>query len=237
VNERDVTLAHLPEIDRHQRTVDAVQLLAEVFPYEGEDPNSWPWCAQLLTHAQVVLGHARALQLTIPPLGELFTRIGIYLWGRGLDVRLARELHEEALSMRQQLYAGDHSRIADSLTVLALDLRSLGEPTRARELDEQALAMYQRLYDGDNPNVANSLSNLALVLHDLGEAERARELHEQALAMRRRLFEGDHPDVANSLNNLAFDLRRAGEHARGAGVGRAGPGDAPAAGGAAIIPW
>ena len=105
---QDVTLAHLPDADRHQRTVDAVELLAGLFPYEGEEPDEWPRCAQLLTHAQAVLDHARAVQLTSPALSELLSRTGSYLWGRGLDLRLARELHEQALAMRQRLYDGDH---------------------------------------------------------------------------------------------------------------------------------
>lgn len=101
--------------------------------------------AQLLTHAQAVLGHAHALQLTSPSLSELLSRTGNYLWGRGLNVRLARELHEQALAMRQRLHDGDHRSVADSLTILAGDLSALGEHGRARELDEQALAMRQRL--------------------------------------------------------------------------------------------
>jgi hypothetical protein len=142
---QDVTLAHLPDEGRRQRTVDAVELLAGLLPYAGDDPSTWPRCAQLLTHAQAVLGHAHAVQLTSPALSELLTRTGGYLWGRGLDVRLARELHEQALAMRQRLFDGDDRSVADSLNVLALDLYALGEHGRARELDEQAQAMRQRL--------------------------------------------------------------------------------------------
>ena len=58
-----VTLAHLPRADRHQRTVEAVQLLAELFPAASQDPDEWPRSTQLLPHAQAVLDHARALQL------------------------------------------------------------------------------------------------------------------------------------------------------------------------------
>jgi hypothetical protein len=53
-----VILAHLTEADRDQRLVDAVELLAELFPYPGEDPDGWPRSAQLLAHTQVVLDHA-----------------------------------------------------------------------------------------------------------------------------------------------------------------------------------
>lgn len=186
---QDVTLAHLPDADRHQRTVDAVGLLAELFPYQGDDPDSWPRCAQLFAHAQAVLDRARAVQFASRALSELLTCAGNYLWGRGLDVRLARELHEQALTIRQQLYDGDHKSVADSLTTLGIVLRSLGEYGRARELAEQALAMYQRLFEGDHPRVAESLSELAIDLRELGEHGRARELDEQAMAMRERLKE------------------------------------------------
>jgi tetratricopeptide (TPR) repeat protein len=209
-----VTLAHLPEADRKQRVADAVELLGRLFPYAGEDPREWPRCAQLLAHAQAVLDHAHVMQLTSPAVSELLTRTGRYLGGRGLNARLAVELHERALAIRQQLHDGDHRSIADSLTLLAGDLRVLGEYRRARELDEQALAMYRRLYEGDHPSVASSLSNLANDLAVLEDYDGARELHEQALAMDQRLYEGDHPSVATSLGNLGTDWTALGQYGR-----------------------
>jgi tetratricopeptide (TPR) repeat protein len=209
-----VTLAHLPPADRHQRLVDVVELLANLFPWEGENPDGWPRSGQLLAHSQVVLEHARAEQLSSPALAELLTCTGSYLWGRALDVQLARELHEEALAMRQRVYEGDHPDMAASLTILANDLRDLGEPERARDLNEQALALYQRLYEGDHSSVAVALNNLAVALSELGEHARARDLNEQALAMRQRLYDGDHPNVALSMSNLAAALSQLGELAR-----------------------
>ena len=64
---------------------------------------------------------------------------------RGLDRQLVREVLEQALAMRQQLYEGDHPAVAASLNSLARDLRRLGEFEQARELDEQAEAMRQRI--------------------------------------------------------------------------------------------
>jgi hypothetical protein len=140
-----ITLAHLPEDDRHQRTLDAVELLDGLFPYTGSDPDGWPRCAQLLAHTQAVLDHARTMHLTSSSLSELLGSTGVYLWGRGLDVQLARELHERSLAMRQRLYEGDHPDVAISLNNLAVNLRALGEHERARELNEQALAMQERI--------------------------------------------------------------------------------------------
>ena len=112
---QDVTLAHLPPADRHQRIVDAVELLAGLFPHTGEDPDGWPRSGQLLGHAQAVVDHARALELTSPELSELLDHAGRYLWGRGLDVQLARQFHEQALAMRQRLFDGDHPDVAQGV--------------------------------------------------------------------------------------------------------------------------
>ena len=211
---QDIILARLGDADRQGRTAEAVGLLAELFPYQGSEPASWPRCAQLLAHAQAVLGRARTSQLTSAALAGLLARTGVYLRDRGLSVRLAGQLHEQALAMYQRLYEGDHPHVADSLGNLAFDLTELGEYGRARDLSEQALAMEQRLSDGDDPHVAASLTNLAYAVRILGEYGRARELDEQALAMYQRLHEGDHPYVAASLTNLAIDVRELGEHGR-----------------------
>ena len=192
-----VTLDHLPEAERKQHITEAVELMAELFPYQGGEPDRWPQCAQLLLHAQTLIDHALAAQLGSPELARLLTSVGIYLRDRGLDRRLARQMHEQALAMYRRLYEGDNVNVANGLNILAIDLGELGEYGRARELHEQALAMRQRLYEGDHPDVAASMNNLAIDLHQAGEHERARELDEQALAMRQRLYEGDHPDVAS----------------------------------------
>jgi tetratricopeptide (TPR) repeat protein len=209
-----VTLDHLHEPERKQHVTEAVELMAELFPYEGYEPDRWHECAQLLLHAQTLIDHAPAAQLGMHDLARLLTSVGIYLYDRSLDRRLARQMHEQALAMYRQLYEGDNVNVANGLNNLATDLGELGDYRRARELHEQALAMRQRLYEGDHPDVAASMNNLAIDLRQAGEDERARELDEQALAMRQRLHEGDHPHVATSMNDLAIDLRRAGEHKR-----------------------
>ena len=209
-----VTLAHLSDADRQQCVADAVGLLDGLFPWQGWQPDRWPRCAQLLAHAQALLDHAQATQLISPPVAGLLTSTGNYLWGRRLDVRLARQLHEQALAINQRLHEGDHSDVAGSMHHLANNLRAQGEHRRARELDEQALAMRQRLYQGDHSDVASSMNNLANDLRALGEHERAGELHEQALVMKQRLHQGDHSDVAGSMHDFANDLRALGEHER-----------------------
>jgi tetratricopeptide (TPR) repeat protein len=207
-----VTLAHLPDANRQQRTAEGVELLAGLFPWEGLQPADWPQSALLLAHAQALFNHAWGTQLNTEPMGRLLTSTGNYVRGRGLDFRLAVNLHEQAVALYQRLYDGDHGSIADSLTNLAFGLHELREYEQARELNEQALAMNQRLYHGDNDHLIVTMINLGRDLNALGKRERARELGEQVLAMCQRLYQDDHTLVATSLGNLAADLRALGEH-------------------------
>jgi hypothetical protein len=96
---QEVTLGRLSDADYEQHTAEAVRLLAELFPFKGHEPSQWPRCAQLLSHAQAVLNHARNLPLAIPSLARLLTSTSNYLSGRALNVRVAVEFHEQALAM------------------------------------------------------------------------------------------------------------------------------------------
>jgi tetratricopeptide (TPR) repeat protein len=204
---RIVIQDNLLESDRERYISDAIELMAELFPLGGDEPDSWPQSAQLLPHAQTLIDHPLSAQANTRGLANLLMSVGDYLHGRGLDWLLARQMHEQAVAIYQQLDEHDSFDVASGLTHLARDLNRLGEHEGARELNQQALVMYKRIYEGDHHSVAQTLINLAADLTAFGEHERARELDEQALAMRQRLYQGDHPEVAMSLNNLAFDLR------------------------------
>ncbi len=209
-----VTLHHLPDQDRHELVGRAVALLAALLPEESWLPEGWPTCARLLPHAYALMEHAHQQQLVTAAYAELLSGMGDYVWARGLGLARARDLHQQAVAVHQQLYDGDHPDLAASLTGFAWDLHELGDHTQARRLHEQALAMVQRLYEGDHPQIAWILTALADDLRALGEHARARELDEQALAMLQRLDVGDREDLAVALDGLAADLRRLGKPAR-----------------------
>ncbi len=113
-------------------------------------------------------------------------------------------LAEQALTLAESLYQGDHPDVASSLNNLAGLYQSHGRLSEAEPLYDRALGMYERLFDGDHPDVASSLNNLALLYYSQGRLSEAEPLYDRALGMYERLFDGDHPDVASSLNNLAL---------------------------------
>lgn len=221
--------------NHRQRVLDAVEMLAALFPKTPSEPANWPTCAQLASHATSVLAHARSEDLENEAIASLLTRVGRYFLCSGLSFADARELHHEALRMREHMHEGDHPEVARGMVHLAVDLNEVGDPTSARELHETALAMRRRLYSQDHPDVAHSLDNLGNVLHILGVYDLARQHHELGLEMRQRLYTGDHPNVAYSLSNLAGDLHRLGDTSRARGLNeqalamrqRLDPGDHP----------
>ena len=108
-----VTLARLSEADHHQRTVEAVELLAGLFPLEGHRSGA------MADGGAVAQPTARPCWITSrrrsSPAQQwraCLTKVGNYFWGRVRDLRRARALHEQALAMCQRLYEGDHPDVA-----------------------------------------------------------------------------------------------------------------------------
>src|SRR3954454_1450539 len=96
-----VTQHNLPDLEWKQHITEVIELMAALFPYEGDQPDRWPQCAQLLLHAQTLINHALAAQLGITELADLLTCVGIYVRHRNLDHRLAHQMHEQALTIYQ----------------------------------------------------------------------------------------------------------------------------------------
>jgi hypothetical protein len=60
-----------------------------------------------------------------------------------------------------------------SATILAHDLRELGEVQAARDLDQDTLDRRRRVLGQDHPDTLASATNLAHDLRELGEADDA----------------------------------------------------------------
>jgi non-specific serine/threonine protein kinase len=145
------------------------------------------WCAR-------ALGTPGARERT-PERAKALNAAGVLAYQQR-DYPAARALHEESLSIRQQL--GDRKGIADSLNNLGLVVCDQGDFAAARALHEESLAIKREV--GDRPGIANSLNNLGNVAYDQAEFTRARALYEDSLAIVQGL--GDREAVARLLGNL-----------------------------------
>jgi tetratricopeptide (TPR) repeat protein len=114
------------------------------------------------------------------------------------DYSAARALHEESLSIRQEL--SDQWDIAGSLSNLGLIARDQGDYATARALYTESLTILRA--EGYDQGAANALSNLGVVAHRQGNYDDAAQLHTESLALRRTL--GDQRGIAISLINLGL---------------------------------
>jgi tetratricopeptide (TPR) repeat protein len=188
----------------------AIRFLAEGFPRAWGRPDSWPLCARLLPHSEVVIGRLGAVDLERQAMSSLMNLVGLYLHQRA-EYLLARPLNERALAITEKVLGPEHPRTATSLDNLANLLRDQGELDAARALHERALAIREKVLGPEHPRTATSLNNLANLLRDQGELDAARALHDRALAIREKVLGPEHPQTATNLNDLALVLCEQGE--------------------------
>ena len=204
--------------EREAWLTDAIRLLHAVIPEEPQlDPASWPLCARLVAHVQVVdelVGDAGGEALAV---SALMNRIGSYLRCTG-DLRLARRAYERALAIRERELGPEHVETAESLNDLAGLLRERGELVAARPLHERALAIRERTLGPEHASTSNSLNNLGFLLRDQGDLVGARRLLERAVAIRERALGPEHPGTATCLNNLGLVLWDQGDLAGARGL-------------------
>lgn len=117
-------------------------------------------------------------------------------------------MHERALTIRQNLFGGDHPAVAQSLSNTGSSLSALGRLQAALERFEATVGMLERLLkDRDHAELARAHSNLASALRKLRRIDAALEHEQKALAMWQRVHrEQDHPDTASGLHNVATQL-------------------------------
>jgi TIR domain/Tetratricopeptide repeat len=126
------------------------------------------------------------------------------------DLAGARQLHEQALAMREQMFGREHLVTAESLSNLSLLLWAQGDLTAARSLAERVLAIHEAAFGTEHSATATSYNNLALLMQAQGELAGARPLLERALAIYERTL-GDHPSTSVCIANLAFVVATLGE--------------------------
>jgi tetratricopeptide (TPR) repeat protein len=183
----------------------AVRLVNAAFP--NVEVQTWPTCAQLLSHAFVTVEHARALKIEDEQTSRLLNQVGFYLRERALFTE-ARTALEQALAMRERVLGSDHPDTAQSLNNLGSLLRDLGDLNGARSNYERALTIREKALGQDHPSTAQSLNNLGFLIQTQGNLARARPYLERALGIRENVLGPDHPDTATSLNTLGFLLHR-----------------------------
>lgn len=184
----------------------AVRILRTAFPYDEEDPHTWPECAPLLPHVFSAAEHAEELNSAQKVLGPLLNETGLYFHEVG-EFNKSRNILEKALLMTEKVYGINHPEIAAITSNLGGVLQDFGDLQGAKKVFERVITINEKIYEPDNPRVSTGFNNLGLVLRDLGDFQGAKKAVEQALAIDEKKYGQGSQRVATDMNNLGLILR------------------------------
>jgi tetratricopeptide (TPR) repeat protein len=191
----------------HESVGRLIARLAEQYPSDGYNPQSWLLCAQLTPH--LTAQKAAAVE-GMPIWPVLLSRGGSYVWGRG-SFKQAASFYRDALAIREKTLEPEHPDTAENLNALGFLLRLQGDLTGARPLLERALTIREKTLGPEHPDTADSLSNLGLLLQGENDLTGARTFLERALAIREKKLPPEHLDTARSMHNFARLLQTQGD--------------------------
>ncbi len=190
----------------------AVKVVNSAYPPGDiqDQPQAWPACERLLSHALAAAARTEQLEVAPETAGHLLNQIGLYLQERG-QFDDAKAAHHRALRTAERTYGPHHPTVASAANNLGTVVRALGDPAGARPHFERALRIDEETYGPDYPEVATAVNNLGLVLEDLGDLAGAQAHFQRALRIHEKAYGPDHPNVARSVNNLGSLLQALGE--------------------------
>lgn len=136
-------------------------------------------------------------------------------WQRALGaVSAARQLHEQALAIRQAILPADDLTIGESQLNLGEALREEGLLDQAQQAYERALAIGLQRGGTAHEITLAARNQLALLLFSREHYAEARRQFEQLISATGGIFGADDPRTAIVRNNLATTLARLGDYER-----------------------
>ena len=124
------------------------------------------------------------------------------------DVDLARDLHDQSVTLWRALGAAGKHGLAHALVAQGWVERDQGHPAIARSLTEESVALFREL--GDPWGLAHALNNLGMAIRDQEDYDLARALMEESAAIWREL--GDEAGVASAINHSGLVAYRRGDY-------------------------
>lgn len=189
--------------DRDTTEAALRETIAAVYRNFGEYPRA-------VTNLELAMAIRERHPESRAELAECLHNLAATLWWDGRYDQ-AEPLYQRALTIRRELFPGDHQKVAFSLTHLAACRLSQRRTLEARDLYQQALDMRKRLLGNEHDEIAQSLNNLAKTYIDTEEYARAEELFKQALEMIVRLRGEKYGGTAATSLNLAQCLYERGD--------------------------
>ncbi len=124
----------------------------------------------------------------------------------------AAPLLEQALTLKQSLYAAPHPQIAEAFQHLGTLRHNQGRFEDAEQMYRQSLDMYHVLVGPSHPDIAQSMNRLGRMQLNKGNLAAADSLLTTALTMQRATLGTVHPDIATTLNDLGLVRNNQNRH-------------------------
>jgi tetratricopeptide (TPR) repeat protein/transcriptional regulator with XRE-family HTH domain len=184
--------------ERTVRTVNAA------FPEADDSPGEkQQYCLQYyVPHVQECAMLITQYRLSSPEAGHLFHQAGAFLHFRGFYPQ-SQSFHQQALTIRKQVFGSEHPDVADSLNALGLLARFHGKYGQAERFHQQALAIREKTLGLDHHATAQSLNNLGVLYRSQGKYEQAGTFLQQSFSIHEQVLGSQHPDTLFALINLA----------------------------------
>jgi len=186
----------------------AIDLLLDTF-YQSWFRENFDRCARALSHAESCLKIAVRECVALEQASALMTGMAHYHRTRG-NIFKARDLHRQALEVRENKFGKDSPKLAPSLINLGLVLTEMGDPGKAIGAHERALEI---LASAGPPSEITAIcrDNLGLALAANGQYAQAIDRHKQAYDF---WYEKNelHSNVAQALDNMGHALYLLGDY-------------------------
>lgn len=160
----------------------------------------------------------RAVHLyeTSDELGTYTHMSAMYLLGRSLrNVAGGLEESERVLRRAVEFYQRDAEAwsmpLAETLTSLAITLRTAGKRDEALAINRRAMDIYERRQGVDSPNAVTLRQNIAIMLSHAGQHEEAVRLMQNVADIRASRTTGVTPELAHTYTILANIVWAAGD--------------------------
>ena len=171
----------------------AVARVRVMFPYDMNDPATWPPTERLVSHALNSASHAAERAVGLEAAAYLFNEVSLYL--QLVRVQLDQSLihQRRALAIREQVHGPEHPEVAVAANNFGLILQDQGDLAGALEYTKRALAIGEKVYGSEHPTVAIRANNIGTILKEQGDLAGALEYTKRALAINEKVYGPEHP--------------------------------------------
>lgn len=179
----------------------ALEVLVATFPRRPFEHTSWPLCASLAAHAQVVADRASEYPRLASTAGLLLGELGVYLRSAA-QYPAALQTLEHALSIEESAPGDNNVEVANILSTLGEVRAELGTLDVAQSTLDRALRIIEGTYGDDHPAVVGPLNSLGYVQAQNRDLSAAYSSLSRALRTIENVHGAEHPLAARTLGNL-----------------------------------